>query len=162
MIKAILAVDDKYGVSKNGSMPWPSNSLDLSWFSKNTKENVIVMGSLTWRDPKMPTPLKKRINVLITSKDSNYYPGADIYAKGNIENTVNNIQEKFPDKLIWIIGGPNIIEQSFSLIEEFYLTRIYGNYNCDTFLDVKRIEKEMKKNKHIDGDKTCHFEIWKK
>ena len=110
----------------------------------------------------MPTPLKKRINVLITSKDSNYYPGADIYAKGNIENTINNIQEKFPDKFIWIIGGPNIIEQSFSLIEEFYLTRIYGNYNCDTFLDVQRIEKEMKKNKHIDGDKTCHFEIWKK
>ena len=162
MIKAILAVDDKYGVSKNGSMPWPSNSLDLSWFSKNTKENVIVMGSLTWRDPKMPTPLKKRINVLITSKDSNCYPGADIYAKGNIENTVNNIQEKFPDKLIWIIGGPNIIEQSFSLIEEFYLTRIYGNFNCDKFIDIKKISNTMSLIQKIDCDETCHFEIWRK
>ena len=58
-----MAVDDNGGVSKNGSMPWPRNSRDLEWFKKNTKSNIIIMGRITWVDPKMPTPLINRINV---------------------------------------------------------------------------------------------------
>ena len=34
MFKAIMAVDDKGGISKDGSMPWPKNSSDLKWFKK--------------------------------------------------------------------------------------------------------------------------------
>ena len=34
MIKAIMAVDDKGGISKGKSMPWPKNSKDLQWFKK--------------------------------------------------------------------------------------------------------------------------------
>jgi dihydrofolate reductase len=34
MIKAIMAVDDKGGISKGSSMPWPKNSKDLQWFKK--------------------------------------------------------------------------------------------------------------------------------
>ena len=34
MIKAIMATDDKGGVSKGKSMPWPKNSNDLLWFKK--------------------------------------------------------------------------------------------------------------------------------
>ena len=69
MIKAIMAVDEKGGISKGQSMPWPKNSIDLKWFKENTINNVVVMGRKTWEDPFMPTPLKSRINVLITSKD---------------------------------------------------------------------------------------------
>ena len=47
-------------------------------------------------------------------------------------------------------------------IEKFYLTRIYGNYNCDTKLDIKNIETKMTLYKKIKNDDTCHFEIWKK
>ena len=47
-------------------------------------------------------------------------------------------------------------------IEEFYLTRIYGNYKCEKFIDVSLIEKNMKIIKKIDGDSSCHFEIWEK
>ena len=39
------------------------------------------MGRLTWEDPFMPTPFKKRINVLVTSKNNSLYPGADKYIK---------------------------------------------------------------------------------
>ena len=86
MIKAIMAVDDKGGISKGSSMPWPKNSKDLQWFKKNTLNQVVVMGSKTWEDPFMPTPLKNRENVLITTKDNSYYPGANKYLQGNIVN----------------------------------------------------------------------------
>ena len=82
MIKAIMAVDDKGGISKGSSMPWPKNSNDLKWFKKNTENQIVVMGSKTWEDPFMPAPLANRINILVTSKDFSLYPGADHYING--------------------------------------------------------------------------------
>ena len=72
------------------------------------------------------------------------------------------IELDYPNKIKWIIGGPNIVSQVFSLIGEFYLTRIYGNFSCDTFLDLNMIKNEMKIKEKIDVDDNCHFEIWKR
>ena len=47
----------------------------------------------------------------------------------------------------WVIGGPNIIDQLFDLIDTFYLTRIYGKYNCDKKLDLQKIRQNMKLDK---------------
>ena len=94
MIKAIMAVDKKGGISKGQSMPWPKNSIDLKWFKENTINNVVVMGRKTWEDPFMPTPLKHRINVLITNKDKKLIQGADYYISGNIKNQIQDIQLK--------------------------------------------------------------------
>ena len=63
---------------------------------------------------------------------------------------------------IFIIGGSEIINLTYNLIEQFYLTRIYGNYNCEKFIDIPLIENNMKMIKKIDGDSSCHFEIWEK
>ena len=162
MIKAIMAIDDKGGISKGKSMPWPKNSIDLKWFKKCTLNNVVIMGRKTWEDPFMPTPLKSRTNVLITSKDPRLYHGADHYLNGKINDKVRDIQTKYKDKDIFVIGGSEIINLTFELIQEFYLTRIYGNYNCEKYIDINLIEKKMEIVKKVDGDNTCHFEIWKK
>ena len=162
MIRAILAVDDKGGVSKNGSMPWPKNKNDLMWFKENTLNQVVIMGRNTWEDSKMPTPLKERINILVTSKKNKEYEGADHYINNDLIKNINKMKEQYSNKTIWLIGGPNIINQTFDVIEEFYLTRIYGDFMCDKNLDLNSIEINMKKLKHIESDNTCHFEIWSK
>ena len=162
MIKAIMAVDEKGGISKGQSMPWPKNSIDLKWFKENTINNIVVMGRKTWEDPFMPTPLKSRINVLITNKNKELIKGADYYLNGNVNNEIQNIQSQYINKDIFIIGGSEIINLTFNLIEQFYLTRIYGNYNCEKFIDVSLIENNLNMTKKIDGDATCHFEIWEK
>ncbi len=157
-----MAVDDKGGISKGRSMPWPKNSKDLQWFKKNTLNQVVVMGSKTWEDPFMPTPLKKRENILITKKDKSNYPGANKYIKGNIVDEILNLEKKYLDRDIFIIGGPDIIVQTFDLFQEFYLTRIYGNFKCDKFIDIKKIDNTMSLIEKINCDNTCHFEIWRK
>ena len=162
MIKAIMAVDDNGGISKGLSMPWPKNSKDLQWFKKNTLNQVIVMGSKTWEDPFMSAPLKDRANILITTKDNSFYPGANVYIKGNIVDAILNLEKKYSNKDIYIIGGPKIIKQTFDLFKEFYLTRIYGNFECDKFIDIKKISNTMTLIEKIDCDETCHFEIWRK
>ena len=120
------------------------------------------MGSKTWEDPFMPTPLKNRINILITNKDNFHYPGADEYIKGDIIYKILKLEKKYLNKDIYIIGGPEIIKQTFDLFKEFYLTRIYGNFNCDKFIDTNKIKGSMKLIKKIDCDNSCHFEIWKR
>ena len=162
MIKGIMAIDEKGGISKGQSMPWPKNSIDLKWFKENTVNNVVVMGRKTWEDPFMPTPLKSRINVLITSKNKELIKGADYYLSENVNDQIQNIQSEYKDMDIFIIGGSEIIKLTFKLIEQFYLTRIYGNYKCEKFIDISLIENNMKMKKKIDGDSSCHFEIWEK
>ena len=162
MIKAIMAVDENGGISRGQSMPWPKNSTDLKWFKENTLNNIVIMGRKTWDDPFMPTPLKSRINILITNKNPKLYSGADYYLSGDINNKIIDIQAQYKNKNIFLIGGSEIINLTFEIIQEFYLTRIYGNYNCEKFINISLIEKKMKMIKKIDGDNSCHFEIWKK
>ena len=162
MIKGIMAVDEKGGISKGKSMPWPKNLIDLKWFKKNTTNNIVIMGRKTWEDPFIPTPLKSRINILVSKKENSLFPGADYYFSENIKKNVIDIQRKYQDRDIFIIGGSEIINLTIDLIQEFYLTRIYGNYNCEKFLNISLIESNMKMIKKIDGDQSCHFEIWKR
>ena len=161
MIKAIMAVDDQGGVSKNGSMPWPKNKEDLKNFKKTTLNGVVIMGRLTWIDPNMPTPLKDRINVLVTSKSPNLYPGADKYVSGDLINNINKICLEYEKLTKWVIGGPNIINQLFSLIDVFHLTHIYGTFNCDKKLDIEKIRQNMKMYRSAPSrDNTCQFQVW--
>lgn len=160
MIKAILACDDAGGVSKDGTLPWPNNSKDLAWFKSATSGHVVVMGSTTWDDPHMPRPLPNRTNVLVTSRRDDY-PGADGYINGNLIEEVKELEETCPGLITWIIGGPKIIEQTLGVIDEFYISRIPGEYDCDTFLPLKKIESLFElqvEEKH----EEVTFQIWRK
>ena len=160
MIKAILACDDTGGVSKDGTLPWPNNSRDLKWFKDNTAGHVVVMGSTTWNDPHMPRPLPNRVNILATNRPSEY-PGAHGYIKGNLNDTVCEVQEQYPGLITWVIGGPNIIEQTLGVIDEFYISRIPGDYNCDTHLPLKKIETLFDLT-YEEGHPEVIFQIWRK
>ena len=160
MIKAILACDDKGGVSKDGTLPWPNNSTDLQWFKMNTAGHAVIMGSTTWDDPHMPRPLPKRTNVLVTTRKDDY-PGADAYITGDLKHEIGLFADDNPGIITWIIGGPNIIEQTLGIIDEFYLSRIPGEYDCDTHLPLKKIETLFEKI-WTEEHPEVTFEVWKK
>lgn len=160
MIKAILACDDAGGVSKNGTLPWPNNSTDMQWFKNNTAGHVVVMGSKTWDDPHMPRPLPNRKNVLVTSRPTDYN-GADMYISRNISDGLKLLTLNYPGLITWVIGGPNIVEQTLDVIDEFYLSRISGTYDCDTFLPLDKIEDQFTLTFQEVHDEVT-FQIWKK
>ena len=155
-----MACDNGGGVSKDGTIPWPKNTKDLSWFKKNTTNNVVVMGSKTWTDPLMPWPLPNRVNVLATTKEQEH-PGADKYVCGDLDIELKKLKEEHPNKTIWVIGGPNVIEQTIDSIEEFYLSRIPGEYSCDGFLSLSLIESLFEKT-WSEKHESVEFQIWKK
>lgn len=159
MIRAILAADRKGGIGKNGGLPWPKNSEDLAWFKNHTQGHVVVMGSTTWESG-IPKPLPRRINCVISRRDPALFPEVDHVITTGVVQGLTDLESEFPDLIIWVIGGAKIIEQALPVIEEFYLTRIDGDYECDTFLNIKDIETKFKKAHSLKSPGGT-FEIWK-
>jgi dihydrofolate reductase len=137
MINAIFAVDTYGGMGYNGSLPWPHNAEDLARFKKLTENHVVVMGSNTWHDPKMPKPLPGRTVYVASSKPVLY--GSRI--SGNIVEEVLKLEQDHPNKIIWVIGGPKLIEEcsKASIFDYLYLTHFKGSYKIDTKIDLRSV-----------------------
>lgn len=138
MIRAILACDENWGIGKGGTLPWPHNAADQRWFKETTMGGVVAMGKTTWDDPDMPKPLPGRNNVVITSsekdKDGPYHFIKFDRAEASLIE-MNKLQN------VWVIGGAKLVESLLPIIDEIWLSRIQGTYDCDTFLPRSLIEE---------------------
>jgi dihydrofolate reductase len=153
MIKAIFAVDNQGGIGKNGTLPWPYDAEDMKWFVTNTKNQIIVMGRKTWCDPNMPTPLPKRINVVISNMPIENFPGTDyVMNVYDLHHDFDLIIKDFPDKDIWIIGGAQVLNSTWHLIQEAYITHFNESFDCDVKLDINNWLKEFTLRKEIPGN----------
>lgn len=142
MIAALFAVDEKGGMGNDGNMPWPTNKEDMVWFKNTTQGQIVVMGRKSWESPDMPKPLPGRTNVVITN---NFLDREDIIqATGDVCESLDYLNNKNPTKDIFVIGGANILEQAKSVIERAYITRIPGEYICDTVIDLDKFLQGFK------------------
>lgn len=159
MIKAIFAVDQNGGLGMDGSLPWPHSTEDFQFFKNTTLGDIVVMGSKTWSDPKMPKPLPGRMNFVITSKNHVGY-GA-IVINGDINDRIKQIANDYPDKTVWIIGGANVLEQTRDILDEVYLTHFKGSYRSDTRVDLKKFLTGFKpKAASVSEDRQCTWVIY--
>lgn len=157
MIKLVLAIDEAGGIGKDNTMPWPHCSADLKRFKALTTGHVVVMGSSTWNSEGMPKPLPNRINYVF-SNTLQSVPGATIVS-GNVEEEITKIAMNHLHLIVWIIGGAKVIEQCWDIIDEYYITRIPGDYNCDTKIDLNKLKKKKLHQSTIGPEVT--FERYK-
>ena len=132
MIRAILAADTNNGIGKAGTLPWPHNKQDLLWFKSCTVGKIVVMGRHTWEDPKMPKPLPNRYNIVVSNSYIPEGPNLVIRNTDNLSQIIKGFTED-----VWIIGGATLLSNTKHLCEEIWLSRIKGDYGCDTFIDLK-------------------------
>ena len=135
MINALFAVDAHGGMGFNGTMPWPKNPSDLKNFQNLTIGHVVVMGRKTWDDKNMPKPLPGRITYVATTKPFLSYT---LTIRGDMQEEILRIEQQHPDKIIWIIGGPELLDQCHGLFDKLYLTHHKGSYKIDTKINVKK------------------------
>lgn len=136
MIRAILACDDEWGIGKAGTLPWPHNPADLKWFKECTDGDVVVMGRKTWESlPRKPLPNRKNI---VVSNSNIRVPDDVEVVKTDITNsrivTINHSEN------VWIIGGSTLLTSCLNIVDEIWLSRISGTYDCDTYLPRDLIE----------------------
>lgn len=160
MIKAIFATDIHGGMGKDGTLPWPHDKQDMQWFSSNTKGHVVVMGSNTWCDPKMPKPLPDRHCVVVTNQPiENFAEAHDVIAGNALLPSLEVLKLQHPDKDVWIIGGAKLIESTKHLFEQIYLTTFDNDFNCDIKLNVLDLLDSYVMNYETYG-KDKVFSVW--
>jgi dihydrofolate reductase len=138
MIRAILACDQDWGIGKDGSMPWSHNRADLQWFKKMTYGYSIVMGRNTWNSlPVRPLPGRQNIVVSTTTVEGATYT---IGLGEDFKSQLVDLNLKQP---LWIIGGGQLIEGCLDIIDEIWLSRIEGEYDCDVKLPGDKILEQF-------------------
>lgn len=135
MIHALFAVDQYGGMGYNGTMPWPKNSADLKNFQELTMGHVVVMGRKTWDDKNMPKPLPGRQTFVATSKPYLAYTAT---INGDMQQEILKLEKQYPEKIIWVVGGPKLLEQCSDIFDKLYLTHYKGSYKIDTKLNLKK------------------------
>jgi dihydrofolate reductase len=147
-ISMIVAMDEKRGIGlKNGLPAWSAPG-DLKRFKALTTGTIIVMGRKTWEG--LGKPLPGRVNVVM-SKEPHYYTESGDNGVGPYWANTSYIKwlpSDFEDKDVFIIGGAQIYEQCFPMVDKLYITEVKGEFEADTFFpdfdktEWKLVEKE--------------------
>ena len=129
MFSIIVAADINNGIGKNGKLPWNIPD-DLRIFRTITTNSTVIMGRKTWES--LPVkPLKNRHNIVI-SNTLDLLDGAvvckDLEKALQISDSSNDI---------FIIGGSKLYNEGMSHYKcrDIILTRIYKDFECDTFIN---------------------------
>jgi len=148
-MKLIVACEKNGGIGYQNKLPWDKINGDLPRFKKLTDGGVVVMGSNTYRSLPMK-PLPNRINFIVTS-GLGFYPSCCF--------TIPNLDYLKGFKNAWIIGGGKLIESSWDLIDEVYLTQTFTEYTCDTFIDLVKLRNEFT-IKEASGHGDHNYEVY--
>lgn len=170
----IAACDEKRGIGISNTLPWRLKG-DLAYFSQVTTEaaegqqNAVIMGRKTWESlPEKHRPLHGRLNIILSREKTKMPEGVlqatsfeDAFAQiesldaRTDRDELNSENEYKSVEKVFVIGGASIFAQAINLSEcsEIYLTRVLGEFQCDTFFpeiplgfDVASESKEMEEN----------------
>ncbi len=134
-MRLIVAMDEKGGIGKNGSIPWV-NAVDMGFFRTLTIGGTVICGRKTYESLKAPLSFRK--HYVVTSNE-------ELLRTPVIENVIYcpldypfGGYSSVPEPEAWIIGGKQIYDEAIHLgvAEEIFVSRIPGDYGCDTFFEI--------------------------
>ena len=103
----IVAADKNWAIGKNNKL-LVSIPQDMKFFRETTTGKVVVMGRKTLESFPGGQPLKKRVNIVLTSDKNYHVNGADIVH--SIDALLEELK-KYPAEDIYVIGGESIYRQ---------------------------------------------------
>jgi dihydrofolate reductase/thymidylate synthase len=148
-VEIILAVDNHFGIGKNGSIPWRIRD-DFHHFRSITTNHMILMGRKTWES--LPCILPNRIHIVFSEQNLSDKLDENDRQFVLFFQTISSflsfyhsdqIPEDWKNKKLFIIGGQKFIENILHFthfyhnndlfISKIHLTHIPHNFHCDTF-----------------------------
>ena len=155
-MKLIVACDPKGGIGYDNKLPWSKIEGDLPRFKQLTTGKKVIMGRKTFES--LPVkPLPNRINYVLSRNPVVIEPGKP----GVMSFSKVSLLKNFIDDDCWVIGGAQVIEACWDLISEIHLTRTLTEYDCDTHIDLVKLEKEFVCS--LKEELSDHsYEIWKR
>lgn len=136
-MKLIVAVDKNWGIGRDNDLLF-SIPEDMKFFRSTTLNKVVVMGRKTLESFPNGTPLKNRVNIVLTNDKSYSKEGALIV--NSIQQVADAIKDYNSDD-VYIIGGASVYETFCDYCDEAYVTMVDKDGNPDKFM-VNLNEKE--------------------
>jgi dihydrofolate reductase len=145
VFEAIVAMDEKNGISVNNCIPWKSKT-DLTFFKTKTLNNVVIMGSKTLLSLPNAKPLQNRLNIVLTRNASYYekkysnYPNIMFVSEEKLLQFVKNSESCFDitkhpylskNYNIYLIGGECVYRTFCIYCSTIWVTKIKSDYKCD-------------------------------
>lgn len=124
MIRMIAACDRNRVMGKNGTLPWNIKE-DWKHFLDTTSAGTLLMGRRCYEDFIEFAPARQVV-VLTRNPEARFTHATR--AK-DLSRGLEIAQSMGSD--VWICGGANIYQESMSIAEELYLTRIDGEFEGD-------------------------------
>jgi dihydrofolate reductase len=160
MITLIGACDQNKGIGYNSELPWPRIPEDMKFFRETTTDHIVVMGRKTFESIGSK-PLPNRHNYVVTRDvvilkgEDTVYPCNDL--RGFLEKASSVAHESF------VIGGAEIYKQALPFATRILITRVAGEFLCDTFWNPDLSDWTLVDSKPVRNDNglVCTFEDYR-
>lgn len=149
-LSIIVAAANYNVIGKNNKLIWHLPA-DLKHFKDITMGKSIIMGRKTYESIGKPLPGRK--NIVLTNDPSYKAEGCvAINSFEQLSTAIDSNEEAF------IIGGENIYRQFIGVANKIYLTRVYDNFEGDTFFpDIdEEIWQTVEKTDYKADEKNKH------
>jgi dihydrofolate reductase len=152
-MKAIVCLDNKFGIGKNNTLPWPKNKEDLRFFREYTWGHRILMGRPTFAGMGLMFLENRQIYVLTRGP----------VTRASWVTTINDhvssgcyINESAISHDMIVCGGRMIYDMLVPKCTELMVTHLNDSFDCDTYfpysqVGIDRLFPKMEIVKQIDG-----------
>jgi dihydrofolate reductase len=159
-MKAIVAVDKKWGIGKNNSLLFHLPK-DMDFFRRTTLNKVVVMGSNTLNSFPNAKPLKNRTNIVL-------YPGAATREDCIIVESLEKLSvllKQYDTNDVFIIGGASVYATMLPYCDTVFVTKVDADGQAEVFypdLDQMANWELIEKSQQVqDGEYMLTFCTYK-
>lgn len=128
-MQAIVAVDENWGIGKDGKL-LVSIPNDMKMFRKETTGKVIIMGRKTLESFPGGKPLINRRNIVLTKDQKYKKEGVEVVH--SIEEALELVKD-INEENVFCIGGASIYRQFLPYVNRVHVTKIDFAYEADTY-----------------------------
>ncbi|MFZ3228627.1 MAG: dihydrofolate reductase [Pseudobdellovibrio sp.] len=163
ILSQILAVSENGALGKDNKLLWHFPE-DLTYFKKRTTGKILIMGRKTYDS--LGKPLPKRFHIVIsrTAHVSNHEFVQYVTTLSDAYKLAEKLtlSGNWPEEVM-IVGGGEIYKESLKDTDYFYITRIPGSYEGDTFYDLQLPSGfGLAFSQFSEAHRGLRYEIWSK
>lgn len=129
MIRAIVAVDEKWGIGKKNDLLFHLPE-DMKFFRQKTLNSTVCMGYNTLLSFPGGKPLPKRENIVICPESVNR---DDLICVHTMEDMLAELKKRSGD--IFVIGGATFYHTMLYYCEEVLVTKVAADGGAEVFFD---------------------------
>lgn len=125
----IVATGRDWAIGRDGGL-LVENPVDMKFFRETTMGKVVIMGRKTLESFPGGTPLKNRVNIVLTRNEDFEREGAII---AHSPDEVRKLVKDYGEDQVFVIGGEQIYRAFLKDCTKAYVTRMRQTFPADTW-----------------------------